>query len=87
MPIYNHTNRTLTAEINLPHHLAFNWGKDWTLTFGLEEAGEKTELTLIHSGWDSEKVTEFNQPHTLTREFMAGGWGDLAALHKYIEGK
>ena len=75
------------TEIDPPHRLCFSWGKDWSLAFELHEQGGKTELTLIHSGWDSEKVTEFNQPHTSIRGFMESGWGDLAKLRSYVEGQ
>ena len=74
------------TEINPPQRLCFSWGKDWSLTFELRELDGKTELTLIHSGWDTEKVTEFNQPHTAIRGFMESGWGDLAKLRSYVEG-
>jgi uncharacterized protein YndB with AHSA1/START domain len=62
------------SEIDPPHRLRFNWGKDWNLTFELREANGKTEFTLIHSGWDSGKKTEFGQPHTLIRGIMDKGW-------------
>jgi uncharacterized protein YndB with AHSA1/START domain len=73
------------VEINPPYLLRFAWGKDWQLAFELRELGQQTELTLIHSGWDSEKVTEFGQPHPSIRGFMESGWGNLAALRKYVE--
>ena len=75
------------TEIDPPNHLRFKWGKDWSLAFELRDQGGKTELTLIHSGWDSESVTEFNQPHTAIRGFMESGWGDLALLRKVVEGQ
>ncbi|MCL4395200.1 MAG: SRPBCC domain-containing protein [Chloroflexi bacterium] len=74
------------TEFDPPNRLGFDWGKDWHLAFELREVGGKTEVTLIHSGWDSDKVTEFKQPHTTIRGVMEGGWGDLARLRKYIEG-
>ena len=40
------------TEINPPNRLCFIWGKDWSLAFELRDRGGKTELTLIHSGWD-----------------------------------
>jgi uncharacterized protein YndB with AHSA1/START domain len=70
-----------------PHHLVFTWGKDWSLAFELRETGGKTELTLIHSGWDSDAVTEFGQPHPQIRGFMESGWGDLARLRGFVEGQ
>ncbi|MBD8498019.1 SRPBCC family protein [Paenibacillus arenosi] len=73
--------------IEPPHKLSFTWGKDWTLTFLLEEQGDVTEFTLIHGGWDADKVTEFGQSHTEVRERMSQGWiGILEKLRKTIEG-
>lgn len=55
--------------------VGFNWGKDWHLTFELMDLGDnKTEFTLIHAGWDANKVTEFGQPHSVVRNIMDGGW-------------
>jgi uncharacterized protein YndB with AHSA1/START domain len=69
-----------------PHQLSFRWGKDWTLTFELKDLGGKTEFTLIHSGWDAEKVTEFGKPHTPIRENMNSGWAGLVKkLQGYVE--
>ena len=73
------------TELAAPHRLVFKWGKDWQLAFELRELDGKTELTLIHSGWDSEKVTEFGQPHAAIRGFMESGWGDLGSLRTYVE--
>ncbi|MBW7458981.1 SRPBCC domain-containing protein [Paenibacillus sepulcri] len=74
------------TEIDPPNRLSFLWGKDWTLTFELADLAGKTEITLIHSGWDVDKVTEFGQSHTQIRENMAQGWAGLtAALGKYVE--
>jgi uncharacterized protein YndB with AHSA1/START domain len=76
------------TEIDSPHRLSFNWGKDWSLTFELKEldAGQ-TEFTLIHSGWDANKMTEFGAPHAAVRENMAQGWvGIQKAFVAYIEG-
>lgn len=72
--------------IDPPHRLAFDWGKDWTLTFELNELGDKTEFTLIHSGWDADRVTEFGQPHSEIRERMFHGWvGIKDKLASYVE--
>lgn len=63
------------TEIDPPNRLGFDWGKDWHITFELKQLEEgKTEFTLIHSGWDAEKLTEFGQPHTVIRGIMDGGW-------------
>ncbi|TVX89665.1 SRPBCC family protein [Paenibacillus agilis] len=75
------------TEIDPPHKLSFTWGKDWTLTFLLEEQGDVTEFTLIHGGWDADKVTEFGQSHTEVRDRMSQGWiGIMEKLRKTIEG-
>jgi len=76
------------TELDPPHRLSFNWGKDWNLAFELKELEEgKTEFTLIHSGWSPDKVTEFGQPHTVIRDHMAGGWDKIVTekLRAYLE--
>lgn len=76
------------TEIDPPHRVGFNWGKDWHLAFELKELeGGKTEFTLIHSGWDADKVTEFGQPHAVIREVMNGGWEGIVnkSLVNYVE--
>ncbi|SFL80054.1 Uncharacterized conserved protein YndB, AHSA1/START domain [Paenibacillus sp. 1_12] len=73
-------------EIEPPHSLAFQWGKDWTIKFELAELEDKTEFTLTHSGWDADKVTEFGLSHTIIRDNMAQGWVGLAkSLATYVE--
>ncbi|MFC7391439.1 SRPBCC family protein [Scopulibacillus cellulosilyticus] len=75
------------TEIDPPNRLSFNWGKDWMLTFELKEMDGKTEFTLIHSGWDENKVTEFDESHTIVRDRMDRGWAGLVkSLSKYVEG-
>ncbi len=74
------------TEIDPPNRLSFKWGKDWTLTFELIRLDGKTEFTLIHSGWDADKVTEFGETHTIVRDRMAGGWAGLQkSLCAYVE--
>ncbi|GLX68806.1 SRPBCC family protein [Paenibacillus glycanilyticus] len=71
------------TEVDPPNRLVFNWGRDWTLTFELKELdGGKTEFTLIHGGWDADKVTEFGQAHPQVREHMAGGW--VGIMKKFV---
>ena len=53
--------------------------------FELKDLGGRTEFTLIHTGWDANKVTEFGQPHSVIREVMEHGWGDLQRLRQYVE--
>ncbi|MED4602568.1 SRPBCC domain-containing protein [Paenibacillus validus] len=74
------------TEIDPPNKLSFRWGADWTLTFELIDLDGKTEFTLIHSGWDADKVTEFGETHTLVRDRMNNGWAGLQqSLRKYVE--
>ncbi|MDQ0173316.1 SRPBCC family protein [Paenibacillus tundrae] len=61
-------------EVKPEHKLSFRWGKDWTLTFELEDQPEGTQFTLIHSGWDADQLTEFGQAHAIVRERMEQGW-------------
>ncbi|WP_054025593.1 SRPBCC family protein [Bacillus sp. FJAT-28004] len=69
-----------------PTCLTFEWGKDWSLTFELTDLQGKTECTLIHSGWDVNKVTEFGQSHEEVHGRMSGGWiGLVQNLSKYVE--
>ncbi|KAF0993832.1 SRPBCC domain-containing protein [Geobacillus sp. TFV-3] len=77
------------TELDPPNLLGFDWGKDWHLTFVLKALEDgKTEFTLIHSGWDAEKTTEFGQPHTVVRKIMDDGWENIVnqKLPAYIEG-
>lgn len=63
------------TELDPPDRVGFDWGTDWHLVFELREVEEgKAEFTLIHSGWDADKVTEFGQPHSVVRGIMDGGW-------------
>jgi uncharacterized protein YndB with AHSA1/START domain len=74
------------VEMNPPHRLSFRWGKDWTLTFKLKDLDGKTEFTLIHSGWDANKETEFGESHTVVRDRMDQGWSRLQkSLGAYVE--
>jgi uncharacterized protein YndB with AHSA1/START domain len=77
------------TEIDPPNRVGFDWGKDWHLAFELKQLEDgKTEFTLIHSGWDAAKVTEFGQPHSVIREVMNGGWESIVRVNlvKYVEG-
>lgn len=74
------------TDVTPPNRLSFAWGKDWSLTFELKDVDGKTEFTLIHSGWDVDKATEFGQPHSVVREMMANGWAGIAKrLTAYVE--
>ena len=75
------------TEIDPPNRVSFDWARDWHITFELKNLDGKTEFTLIHSGWDAEKVTEFGQPHAVIRGFMNSGWDQIVKekLSTYIE--
>lgn len=73
------------TEIAPPNRLTFHWGEQWSVTFELAEQGDKTEFTLIHSGWDLNKVTEFGEAHTIVRDRMNNGWtGIVQKLGAYV---
>lgn len=76
------------TELDPPNHVGFDWGKDWHLSFELTKLEDgKTEFTLVHSGWDETKVTEFGQPHSVIRGILNGGWESIVKenLVKYVE--
>jgi uncharacterized protein YndB with AHSA1/START domain len=63
------------TEIDPPNRVGFDWGIEWHLVFELKKLEDgTTEFTLIHSGWNAEKVTEFGQPHSVVRGIMDNGW-------------
>ncbi|HAA4666528.1 SRPBCC domain-containing protein [Staphylococcus capitis] len=75
------------TELNPKDNLSFNWGKDWKITFKLKKVDDNTtEFTLIHSGWDERKETEFGQPHPVVQGFMDDGWDEIVKveLPKYL---
>ncbi len=74
-------------EIDPPNRLSFYWGRDWIITFELNALDDKTEFTLIHSGWNANTVTEFGQSHPVVRDHMDQGWNGLQQkLCAYVEG-
>ncbi|WML48338.1 SRPBCC domain-containing protein [Neobacillus sp. PS3-34] len=75
------------TKVDPPYTLSFRWGKDWTLTFELKQLEGGTEFTLIHSGWDASKVTEFGAPHAAVRNNMENGWEAMVEnkLRGYVE--
>lgn len=75
------------TEVQPPHKLSFQWGKDWTLTFELTEQGQDTNFTLIHSGWDADKLTEFGQAHAMVRERMEQGWAGIVQKLAQVVGQ
>lgn len=86
---YGDSPCSVTA-IEMLKRVSFKWGKDWNLTFELSQIEDgKTVFTLIHSGWDESKETEFGQPHTVIRDFMSDGWEGIVhkRLVNYVESK
>jgi uncharacterized protein YndB with AHSA1/START domain len=74
------------TEVDPPYRVAFRWGKDWHVRFELTDLDGKTEVTLIHGGWDADKATEFGESHTVVRDRMDQGWSRLRlALQQYVE--
>lgn len=75
--------------VQAPHLLSFAWDTDgWIITFQLREVGEKTEFTLIHSGWgEADRVIpKAQEKAAVVRERMAGGWVDIVnQLHMIVE--
>ena len=68
------------TELDPPSRVGFDWDEDWHLTFELRELEDgKTEFTLVHSGWNTEKSN--------IREMMDGGWEKIVKenLPEYIE--
>ncbi|MFC0237088.1 SRPBCC family protein [Fictibacillus phosphorivorans] len=77
--------------IDEPHKLSFAWDTDgWVVSFLLEEKGDQTEFTLIHSGWKEEDaiVGKANQKAQDVRDRMNGGWVGIVneRLKKVVEG-
>jgi uncharacterized protein YndB with AHSA1/START domain len=57
-------------ELEPPTKLGFTWcgnNLEQYVSFELKDLGDKTEFTLIHSGWSEE--------NTQLREIMYDGWG------------
>src|SRR3954469_16976969 len=77
-------------EIEKPHRLSFSWDTDgWIITFILKELGEKTEFTLIHSGWKEPDsiLPKANQKSSVIRDTMNNGWEKIVheRLRKVVE--
>ncbi|WP_046179815.1 SRPBCC family protein [Domibacillus tundrae] len=77
-------------EIDPPNRLSFSWDTEgWIVTFLLKEIEEKTEFTVIHSGWGEagETMPKANAPVSAVRDRMNGGWSSLVneKLRKAVE--
>ncbi|MBD8007554.1 SRPBCC family protein [Bacillus norwichensis] len=67
------------TELEPLKRVSFDWDKEWHLTFELRSLeDEKTEFTLIHSGWSAETLNVFDT--------MNGGWEKIVKekLPKYV---
>ncbi len=79
-------------ELDAPHRLAFSWDTSgWIVTFELKElSAEKTEFTLIHSGWGApeETVSKAGEKQADVRNRMNGGWETIVnqKLRQAVEG-
>lgn len=63
------------TEVEPPFKIAFDWDQDWHIIFQLKKLDEeRTEFTLIHSGWDPDKRSRFGQPYSDVRSIMDDGW-------------
>jgi len=78
-------------EIEEPTKVVFSWDTDgWIVSFHLKDLGEKTEFTLIHSGWkDADDIQQkANEKASVVRDRMNGGWENIVneKLRKAVEG-
>ncbi|MGI2732337.1 SRPBCC family protein [Bacillus cytotoxicus] len=78
-------------EIDEPNRVVFSWDTDgWIVSFMLKDLGDKTEFTLIHSGWKQpeETIAKANEKVSVIRDRMAGGWVAIVneKLKKVVEG-
>lgn len=70
------------TKIESKNIVSFDWGKDWNLTFFLKAIDDHTtDFTLIHTGWDENKETEFGQPYSVVQGFMNDGWNEIVNTH------
>ncbi|MBU7592447.1 SRPBCC domain-containing protein [Metabacillus halosaccharovorans] len=78
-------------EIEEPTKIVFSWDTDgWLVSFLLKDLGDKTEFTLIHSGWkDADDLQQkANEKASVVRDRMNGGWENIVneKLRKAVEG-
>lgn len=78
-------------ELNPPHGLSFSWGEfGWQVSFELKSLDDKTEFTLIHSGWGEpdEIIPGPSETNSVIRNRMDNGWDPLVndSLRKVVEG-
>ncbi|WP_332629471.1 SRPBCC family protein [Halalkalibacter flavus] len=80
------------TELDPPNRLVFTWGEDgWVITFELTDLGDKTEFTLIHSGWgEPQEIVPGpgpDQSNSEIRNRMNNGWDSIVYddLRKVVE--
>lgn len=67
-------------EFDPPTRLSFTWGNfGWEVSFELSEMNDKTQFTVIHSGWGEpdEIVPGSQEKQSVIRDRMYEGWGHL----------
>jgi uncharacterized protein YndB with AHSA1/START domain len=79
-------------ELSPPNRLTFSWGEaGWKVSFELKDLGDKTEFTLIHSGWGApNEIVPGPGPDQTNKEIrniMNNGWDSIVAekLRKVVE--
>ncbi|WP_088104053.1 SRPBCC family protein [Halalkalibacter urbisdiaboli] len=77
-------------ELEPPNRLVFSWGEfGWNVTFELKDLGNKTEFTLIHSGWGAPDalIPGPSQTNAEIRNRMNNGWESIVheKLRKVVE--
>jgi uncharacterized protein YndB with AHSA1/START domain len=77
-------------ELDPPNRLSFSWGEfGWHVSFELTELEEKTQFTLIHSGWGepTEILPGPSAPNSVIRDRMNNGWESIVKenLRKVVE--
>ncbi|MGY4109825.1 SRPBCC family protein [Aeribacillus sp. SP014] len=77
------------VELEPPYRLSFTWDTEgWVVSFILKDLGDKTEFTLIHSGWKhpDHVLPKVNEKSSVVRERMNHGWMNiLKKLQKVVE--
>ena len=77
-------------EIEAPYKLSFSWDTDgWVVSFLLKEVDNKTEFTLVHSGWKQadDILSKANEKSSIIRDRMNNGWISIVdeRLRKVVE--
>jgi uncharacterized protein YndB with AHSA1/START domain len=77
-------------EVDEPNKFTFSWDTDgWIVSFILKDLGEKTEFTLIHSGWKAPDmiIPKAQEKSSVIRDRMDHGWVGIVneRLRKAVE--